>query len=598
MGTVQRIVDSLHVMCDEKISQADTRYEEHLQWMRNEFWQIRQLIDPALALPRPAIEQQSASAPSATEPAVNADNTSSSTTSDAAKQQRSKRKSPETSQNSSRSSPLTKRAPAPAFEDIAEAAGLPKDLNKLTKEVLLKELEKRGCVTMTIKALKKDLVDTLKTLMEDIHMRNYNDHNSENHLVANLASTSSSSNADSVVSVSSADANDSQQQQPRKASILAEFRSQVATGAIPAAPVVDAAVQFEARLRRTSQGAARAEGPEASAATAPVPAVEAQAEPEVAAPAAATAAVVSASAAEVPTVPVEAVTAPAAAPVAPAVSPVKPKSPFRGSMLSPLAIMKRMMDISPAPKSDNTASATANNAATEPTPAEVVESQQQQEEEEVEDENSNSVLVNAGSTTPFGKPAVDAPKRDSDAVSATSSQVEFHDAEEGIAEPMDEVRSAGDADSVDESSSDKQNAEHAAAAEEPEGESPLASEAVEDEAGGVSLEDIISKNPESAAAEQPAAAQDETSSKVEEATAAASSAAAAVASTPSSKSTLSLNIFTSKKAATAEPVKPNVGTAAPSANPPNLLASGATSFLTADSATTKTTGLIKPTVRE
>jgi hypothetical protein len=498
----------------------------------------------------------------------------------------------------------------PAFEDIAEAAGLPKDLNKLTKEVLLKELEKRGCTTMTIKALKKDLVDALKTLLEDLHMRTYNDHNSENHLVANLASTSSS-NSDGVVSVSSGDANDGQQtQQPRKASILAEFRSQVVTGTAPAAPVVDAAVQFEARLRRTSQGVAAAPSETAQPQNQQEPVVQALTTAATAAPIAtvaqpavseastvnaevtSSAATSVGSAATTTNAPTVAATTAPVAPPAPVISPVKSKSPFRGSMLSPLAIVKRMMDISPAPAREPAvmASATAESSSAAPTDA-------------PQSEATPSILSSIGSTTPFGKPAMDSAKRESDNASGSSEQAEFHDTEEGIAEPMDEGRESIDA--MAKTGGD----EGTKTVDEPEqdGDSPLPSDAVEDEANGMSLEDIISKNPESAAASESVApgALTEESSKSEEvgsssdtATAATATAAAPVASTPSSKSTLSLNIFTSKKpAATAEPVRPNATSAPATApNPPNLLAGGATSFLSNDTTATKTTGLIKPTV--
>jgi hypothetical protein len=59
------------------------------------------------------------------------------------------------------SSPLPKRS-SWDFADMLVSAGLPTDLNRLTKEQLLKELQLRGNSTATIKSLKKELVDTLK----------------------------------------------------------------------------------------------------------------------------------------------------------------------------------------------------------------------------------------------------------------------------------------------------------------------------------------------------------------------------------------------------------------------------------------------------
>lgn len=148
MGTVEKIVEVLNNMCNDKKAQATSRYEEHSTWLSSEFSSIRNLIQPA------AVETTMTS------------NSASSAT-------RQKRKSPETCSAGSRNSPLHKRNSG-ADINIAEllvAQNLPADLTKLKKEQLLEHMNSRGCVDMTMKALKKDMVDRLKELVIDIHRR-------------------------------------------------------------------------------------------------------------------------------------------------------------------------------------------------------------------------------------------------------------------------------------------------------------------------------------------------------------------------------------------------------------------------------------------
>ena len=162
MGTVQKIIDSLQGLCDDKKAQADMRFEEHSSWLQSEFSQVRALLK-GLGLDEPAddvIDGPYAELNPEIQPTQIPTSKS------------NKRKSPETSTAGSRNSPMSKRSsPSPAFEDLAVDQGLPKDLNKLTKDQILRELEKRGCATMTMKALKRDLVDALKELVVDIALR-------------------------------------------------------------------------------------------------------------------------------------------------------------------------------------------------------------------------------------------------------------------------------------------------------------------------------------------------------------------------------------------------------------------------------------------
>ena len=144
MGTVEKIVEVLNNMCSDKKSQATTRYTDHSTWLSGEFMSIRLLINP--------------------------EGVSSTLSTTAASRQ--KRKSPETCSSGSRNSPQYKRNSSDCdVTELLVAQGLPSDLNKLKKDQLLKEINARGCEDMTMKALKKDMVEMLKSLVVDIHKR-------------------------------------------------------------------------------------------------------------------------------------------------------------------------------------------------------------------------------------------------------------------------------------------------------------------------------------------------------------------------------------------------------------------------------------------
>lgn len=260
MSSIEKILNNLHALCDAKKAQSNIRFDEHLDWLRSEFSQIRILIDAEnilnIAPPEAGSTEIETAAPAVhsivpqpVQPNVNAEVD--------AQFLRQKRKSPEVGQNISRNSPLMKRT-VPSVEDLAVAAGLPRDLNKLTKEQLLNELEKRGCVTMTMKALKKDLVDQLRVLLE----RSYTP---EIIPVYQTSANLQQSTADVAI------ANLASPKSIRKGSLLAEYRSQISnTSSISATSVVavtdyppadvptivqsvsDAktAAEFEARQRR------------------------------------------------------------------------------------------------------------------------------------------------------------------------------------------------------------------------------------------------------------------------------------------------------------------------------------------------------------
>lgn len=150
MGTVEKIVEVLNNMCHDKKAQATSRYVEHSTWLSSEFSSIRNLIQPVSSTTETTTTESAASS------AI-----------------RHKRKSPETCSAGSRNSPLHKRNSGADIDvaDLLAAQDLPVDLNKLKKDQLLEHIHERGGGDMTMKALKKDMVDRLQELVIDIHRR-------------------------------------------------------------------------------------------------------------------------------------------------------------------------------------------------------------------------------------------------------------------------------------------------------------------------------------------------------------------------------------------------------------------------------------------
>lgn len=150
MGTVEKIVETMHRLCNDKKLQVTHRYDHHSAWLQSELKQIRDLLQNTVTEELPRMEASNEASQN-----------------DVSK----KRKSPETCVQGERGSPMPKRT-STDYAELCVAAGLPADLNKLKKDQLLEELSKRGNASMTMKALKKDLVDALKALVLDIHLRN------------------------------------------------------------------------------------------------------------------------------------------------------------------------------------------------------------------------------------------------------------------------------------------------------------------------------------------------------------------------------------------------------------------------------------------
>eukprot|EP01036_Dinobryon_divergens_P048076 gene48076-64510_t len=159
MGTIDKIVEALQRITEDKKNQVTDRYIEHSSWLSKEFLQLRQLIqqDSSSNQTDPQNEEEDDTNEIEFEEIPPTESVSD----DTDNKTRQKRKSPETCLDGIRTSPDSKRSSAD-YDELASAAGLPSDLNKLKKEVLLLELEKRGVTTMTMKSLKKDLIDVLK----------------------------------------------------------------------------------------------------------------------------------------------------------------------------------------------------------------------------------------------------------------------------------------------------------------------------------------------------------------------------------------------------------------------------------------------------
>ncbi len=200
MGTIDRIVDVLKKSRSDKILSIDNRYNEHKLWMAEEFDNVRNLITKNSTYAGKEVTskaQESSSSVSADKSASFASSSSKSTTRHIATSaaeppatkvapkaaipavapkvaevevktieevNRNKRKSPEEAINPEKLSPENKRNSSD-FEKIVLQAGLPSDLSRLKKDNLLKELASRGHHELTMKSLKKDMVEALKNVL-------------------------------------------------------------------------------------------------------------------------------------------------------------------------------------------------------------------------------------------------------------------------------------------------------------------------------------------------------------------------------------------------------------------------------------------------
>ena len=153
-------------------------YQEKSLWLKNELECIRKLIeqnprDPLTANAEEAVEKTTESVPAAP--------SSSSVTFKDDDNTTRKRKSPETAYShvdmiqqhqQDKVSPHQKRTTSFDLEDVLTKLNLPINLDRLTKGQLLSEVEKRGgCGSLSMKSLKKELIDGLKERLLDEYKR-------------------------------------------------------------------------------------------------------------------------------------------------------------------------------------------------------------------------------------------------------------------------------------------------------------------------------------------------------------------------------------------------------------------------------------------
>lgn len=145
-SSIDQILQVLRRNQFDKKQEINRQFEKKSQWLAEELELIRKLIhhDPrdvnGTLIPTELTSEPECASSSK---AVN-----------------KKRKSPETSAEL-KLSPEQKRSSVDVKEIIV-ALGLPADLSKLKKELLLEELKKRGCNTFTMKNLKNELVEALE----------------------------------------------------------------------------------------------------------------------------------------------------------------------------------------------------------------------------------------------------------------------------------------------------------------------------------------------------------------------------------------------------------------------------------------------------
>jgi len=210
MSTIEKILLSLQANGNDKKDTLTNSYQEKSVWLRNEFDVIRKLIkqNPRENLTNQEVESD------AVAPVVSSSSSAREQSGDGRK-----RKSPETV-NAVKLSPQQKRASIDV-DDLVHQAGLPSDLNKMKKEHLLAELEKRGNTKFSMKNVKNALIDALKdTLLSEYQNRDA----PEQPILQNAESTPAEPESTSMVmSTPSKPA-------PMRGSLMADFRSLVQNG--------------------------------------------------------------------------------------------------------------------------------------------------------------------------------------------------------------------------------------------------------------------------------------------------------------------------------------------------------------------------------
>lgn len=195
MSTIQDIFDALSKTADDKKKQLDVRYSESSLWLQSEFDIVRNLIErnprdssanvmqgitgtgsilssstlAANIFSPTAVSMKSENQVSEIKSEIKSE-VKSEVKSEKA-QDSKKRTFPKAELGSSLLSPEQKRQSADATELQVEA-GLPADLNRLTKDQLIRELENRSALgSYTKQFLKKDLIEGLKNHLIEEYRR-------------------------------------------------------------------------------------------------------------------------------------------------------------------------------------------------------------------------------------------------------------------------------------------------------------------------------------------------------------------------------------------------------------------------------------------
>lgn len=164
---LSKIILSLQTHRDKTFGELNGTYSKNSKWLNDELDIVRNLICANSGKSKGTSKSSATAKGSKTTSSRSAPGAKSAVSTKATEvDRRIKRKSPEQSMSGTKISPAQKRNSA-EYEKASIQAGLPSDLNRLKKDQLLKELSKRGHDTLSMKSLKKNMVDALKKALLD-----------------------------------------------------------------------------------------------------------------------------------------------------------------------------------------------------------------------------------------------------------------------------------------------------------------------------------------------------------------------------------------------------------------------------------------------
>lgn len=163
---LSKIISSLQTHRDKTFGELNGTYTKNSKWLNDELDIVRNLIctNSGKSKTTSKFGAGAKGSKSTSSRAVTSTSKSCVSNQGAESDRRIKRKTPEQSMSGTKISPAQKRNSA-EYEKASIQAGLPSDLNRLKKDQLLKELSKRGNDALSMKSLKKDMVDALKKVL-------------------------------------------------------------------------------------------------------------------------------------------------------------------------------------------------------------------------------------------------------------------------------------------------------------------------------------------------------------------------------------------------------------------------------------------------